>query len=269
MIITSNTKKIFSNYLTFSFKDKDLQKKYLTEKYSFLAFFLIIVILFFFSIVLMSISISFMYSKKIITISLFQIIIISICALLLLISWLFLMYFKTNSIFINIYNSCMVSFITFYIFENLKFLAYEIYKYDNKICPLVVSENNSNTLCTEVTQNSSLSNASGIFYIDLAHAAFRIIITSLINNFFLSNLLLTVIFIPLYIIFFRTYYLNPHNEEVLFIILLVIIVILSLILDAGNRKLYHRGVVEKHDLRKRLNIMENVKSGYIYIDTLK
>ena len=272
MFTSNKSKTIFKNLVTFTFKDNQLEDKYLTQSFSFIIYFFFIITMFFISIICMSLSVAFMFFEYLIIESLFQVIIISSCGLLLLISWLLLMYYKTNNKFINIINSFIISLVLYYICEHLKFMTFEMYKYSNKIC---LNNNNNNQLqyntldliCNNSNINNKSINSSGLFYIDFIHIIIRLITIIYLNRFFLSNLILTSTFIPLYIIYFKDYYINPHNEEVFFITFLCITLVFSYINDSSCRSSFHKKIIENNDLRKKLNIMENVKSGYIYIDT--
>lgn len=229
---------LFKNPITMRFTDQSLQELYSRDEYNSQFTIFYSLLLFAGSSGLLSFTIVNLMNK-VLDFNLFQLLIIVIPVFILLIISLLTMYFKSKSRVVNMSASIVLNLSLFCIAEHFKYL---LSKYWITKLP--------------------------IFYCDFVHIALRGGLLILVDSTFLNHLFCYLLYVPLYFSVFTTHYTNPENQEVLYMLLLSGLSLGSIGVERGKKEGYYRDLVKKHEKRKILDMMNNVKSGYVVYDII-
>lgn len=235
-----NRKPKFTDSFTLLYNDNELQKRYYIEKYSFRHFFFISILFFIMNIVILSLFLHMMLNSKTLEYNIEIILYPAIVSVFILGTWLNLLYFKTKNFIFNIIMSNIYSMCIWITFEGIKIICGKYYNMD-----------------------------SYIYILDSVHFLFRVFWILMFENCFLFNLICLMVHTILYFVFFLKHYENPKNHEVVYLVFFYFLTFASNTLER-NTKSYFFGLKNKLlQTQKNMDLMDNVKSGYLVININK
>ena len=232
----STSKKKYTDLFTLIYADSETQNKYMVEKYNFRVLVVYSVLIFIIYIIVLGLYLHLMLATKDIEYSIYILIGVAIPAAIMLICWIILMFKRTSNKYYNIIYSIVYNLSIYIIFENMKMISAKYWNDEKNILIL-----------------------DGIQFI------FRIVFILIFEDCFIINLGCFIVFIIFYFVVYKREYEGSDNDEVYYILYNALVIFVCNSIERSRKSEFIQVKNKILQTKKNMDLMDNVKSGYLVI----